>query len=68
MTENKTTTYTFTYDDYKLLHSILPTSPCKKCSEFRACCGCSSGDKYNEKINSYINNGIFKIATALKTA
>lgn len=68
MTENKITTYTFTYDDYKLLHSILPTSPCKKCSEFRSCCGCSSGDKYDEKIEPYRNNSIFNIATALKAA
>lgn len=68
MTENKITTYTFTYDDYKLLHSILPTSPCKKCSEFQSCCGCSNGNKYCEEIKSYKNNGIFEIATTLKTA
>ena len=68
MTENKITTYTFTYDDYKLLHSIIPTSPCRTCSEFRSCCGCSSGDKYSEKINPYEINGILEIATALKNA
>lgn len=68
MTENKVTTYTFTYDDYKLLHSILPTSPCKDCFEFQSCCGCPNGNKYCEIIKSYRNNGIFEIATALKTA
>lgn len=68
MTENKITTYTFTYDDYKLLHSILPTSPCKDCSEYQSCCGCLNGNKYCEKIKLYRNNGIFEIATSLKIA
>lgn len=68
MTENKITTYTFTYDDYKLLHSILPTSPCKSCSEFQSCCGCSNGNKYCEEIKSYKDNGIYELATTLKTA
>lgn len=68
MTENKITTYTFTYDDYKLLHSILPDYPCKNCSEFQSCCGCPNGNEYYEKIKSYKNNGIFNIATTLKTA
>lgn len=68
MTENKITTYTFTYEDYKLLHSILPTSPCKDCSEYQSCCGCLNGNKYCEKIKLYRNNGIFEIATSLKIA
>ena len=68
MTENKVTTYIFDFDDYKLLHSILPNNPCHSCSENNSCCGCPSGDSYSKKIRPYRDNGIYELALELKSA
>ena len=68
MTENKITTYTFTYEDYKLLHSILPTSPCSFCIGNSSCYECPDEDKYEKAIKPYKDNGIYEFATILKTA
>lgn len=68
MTENKVTTYTFTFDDYKLLHSILPDDPCNGCSENNFCCGCPGGDIYSEKTRPYRDNDIYEFALELKIA
>lgn len=68
MTENKITTYTFTYDDYKLLHSILPDYPCSPCIGKGSYYKYPYEDKYEKAIKSYSNNGILEIATTLKTA
>lgn len=68
MIENKVTTYTFTFDDYKLLHSILPDYPCSPCIGKGSYYKYPYEDKYEKAIKSYKDNGIYELATTLKTA
>ena len=68
MTENKVTTYTFTSDDYKLLHSILPNNLCAFCITKDSCCGCSENDSYRMATKPYRDNDIYELALELKTA
>lgn len=68
MTENKVTTYTFTSDDYKLLHSILPNNLCAFCIMKDSCCGCSENDSYRIATKPYRDNDIYELALELKTA
>ena len=68
MTENKITTYTFTSDDYKLLHSILPNNLCAFCITKDSCCGCPENDSYRMATKPYRDNDIYELAVELKTA
>lgn len=67
MTENKVTTYTFTSDDYKLLHSILPNNLCAFCITKDSCCGCPENDSYRIATKPYRDNDIYELALELKT-
>lgn len=56
----------FTEKSLELLKKLLPKNPCSTCEMGPACCGCTEGREYLERVKPYKELGIYDIACELR--